>query len=136
MKNVNPGFTLMLVGLSLSLVSLSPMAHAAIRQIDSDTLAVVDYRGKPPFERHFISPDVRPAAFARFEDLAKQDSRHQITPYRSPGPPGKSLPARRMRIGGDQKVTEFARFEEGDEALPALRRWRGAPGKGQPLLVH
>ena len=135
MKNVNPGFTLILAGLALSLASLPPVAQAMIRQIDSETLVVVDYRGKPPFERRYISREASPAEFARFEELAESSSQPQLTSSGRSGPPGKSLPIRRMRMGGAQQVAEFARFEESSGASSTPRIWRGVPGKGRPLLV-
>lgn len=102
-------------------------AQTIVRQIDEQTLQVIDYSWKPPYKRRYIAVEQGEAAgFARFE--AGREQPGQTALAGRAGSPGKTIPGQRLRRQGE--VAEFARFEETDQerAVPA-RLWRGAPGK-------
>jgi len=93
----------------------------------------VDYSGKPPYKRTVVSKEDS-ADFARFEAL--EDTVLVATSAkRRAGPPGKSLPRQQARFERvpEADISQFARFEE-SEPVNSARMWRGAPGKGRPLL--
>lgn len=119
-----------LTGITFGLAALPSAAQTTIRQIDPDTLQVVDYSGKPPFQRRVITREGSPQQFARFAELSDYDPQPLFASSGRAGPPGKSLPAQRVRISGDAgEIAEFARFEESSDPAPTPRRWRGPPGK-------
>ena len=120
-----------LAGITLGLAALPAGAQTTVRQIDADTLQVVDYSGKPPFQRRVITREGSPQQFARYAGLVDYDPQPLFASGGRAGPPGKSLPAQRARVSGDiEEISEFARFEESSEPATSPRRWRGAPGKG------
>ena len=124
-------FTGALAVMTTSLAILPAAAQTTVRQIDADTLQVIDYSGKPPFQRRVITRDGTPSQFARFAELVDHDPQPLFASSGRAGPPGKSLPAQRVRVSGDAaEIAEFARFEESGEAPGSARRSHGAPGKG------
>ncbi len=130
--------TLSVVGLLAVLPMSLANAGTVVRQIDESTLLVVEYRGKPPHKRRFVTAD-ETAAFAHYQEIMDRPSRTLFAGVFRAGPPGKSLPhSRRARtIDAEQQTeqVEFARFEEVTvEEKPTRRFWRGAPGKGLPSL--
>ena len=131
-------FTVMIIGLLALLPMSLANAGTVVRQLDEATLLVVEYRGKPPHKRRFVTAD-ETAAFAHYQAIMDRPSRALFAGVFRAGPPGKSLPhSRRVRtIDAEQQAeqVEFARFEEVTvEEKPTRRFWRGAPGKGRPSL--
>lgn len=120
--------------LLLGVTALPAAGDTTVRRIDNDTLMVIDYSGKPPFKRRFVDQGESPVEFARFEEMTDGTLTVGAVSRRS-GPPGKSLPGQRARVTSDAgEIAEFARFEESGEESSSPRMWRGAPGKGRPLL--
>ena len=115
-----------------SLGSGAVSAGTVVKETPDGRLMVVDFNGKPPHKRQFISTEH--PEFARYADLSNSVSIATASVKRS-GPPGKSLPAQVARIESvnEADISQFARFEETDSA-PDARMWRGAPGKGRPLF--
>jgi hypothetical protein len=108
--------------------SLAGMAGAADENkagVEGERLWIVDYSGKPPFERRAVTA----AEFARFEEAKRVDApkigeRLRVANYQ--GRP----PFRRQLVEIDANdVAEFARFEETKPASDERRRF-GPPGKG------
>ena len=131
-------FKLTVVGL-LALIPLSlANAGTVVRQLDEATLLVVEYRGKPPHKRRIVTAD-EPVAFAHYQEIMDRPTRTLFAGVFRAGPPGKSFPhSRRLRdVNAEQQTeqVEFARFEETTvEEEPKRRFWRGAPGKGRPII--
>ena len=124
---------LALSGLGLAFSAITNAAPN-VSEIDADTLRVVHYDGKPPFERRIIHRSNNPELFARYAPMAENAPRVFITAERSGGAPGKNLPNFVQRVSTDpQEIAEFARFEESSEANRNTRRWRGAPGKARAI---
>lgn len=116
------------------LLAQGAAAQVKVERIDSDTLRVTEFKGKPPHRRQFISQAEHPELYAKYEArvgaepvalIAADDDRRR-------GAPGKTTSLSSVRISSDaQEVAEFARFEEVHEpGANDARRWRGAPGKG------
>lgn len=115
-----------------SLAATGLSAQTVVSETPDGDLRVVDYSGKPPFERRIIRAEDS-ADFARFEAL--EDTVMVATgTSRRGGPAGKSLPAQWARVErvNEADISQFARFEETD-AAGSSRMWRGAPGKGRAL---
>lgn len=112
--------TLVFTAIGLGTAALPSMGGTVAHRIDGDTLMVIDYSGKPPFERRVVNRGDSPAVFARYEQLAGEPTTGAVE--RRAGPPGKSLPAQRSRAIGDTE----------EVAVDSSRLWRAAPGKGRP----
>jgi len=125
---------LLTLGLSLGLASSALFAQTIVRQVDADTLLVELNYGKPPHGRMLIERDANPEVFATFDEMRTQPKRKLFAGFF--GAPGKSnypQPARGAELP-TQETTEFAQFEESNEADDGrVELWHGAPGKGQPL---
>tara|TARA_R110000772_G_scaffold268096_1_gene394121 strand:+ start:2996 stop:3343 length:348 start_codon:yes stop_codon:yes gene_type:complete len=111
------------------------MGATVVRQTSDGGLMVIEFNGKPPHKRRFISPEDEQAyaRYAPFVDsvlVATSNSRNRV------GPPGKNLPTQRTSFEriDPSDISRFARFEESERAASATHRrfWRGAPGKGHP----
>ncbi|NNC65861.1 MAG: hypothetical protein HKN84_13840 [Gammaproteobacteria bacterium] len=89
---------------------------------DSDML-VTEYRGRPPFKRHFVSSE-EIAELARFEESASRPTGEsvRVADYRG-RPPFK------REILSSEEVVELARFEETSSMDTDRRTRRGPPGK-------
>lgn len=126
-------------GLAMSVVAIPAVsAQTIVKQIDDDTLQVIDYRGKPPFKRQIISlSDTNAAEFARFEERVETSPKPFSGTARRAGPQGKSVPYARQGVSGQpEEIAEFSRFEETDgQAAKSHRLWHGAPGKSRRLLT-
>ena len=114
----------------------SALAAAApkVQRVDSETLLLTDFSGKPPFRRQYIDQQANPELYAHYAQ--RVDLRAQpLMAVESRGAPGKIRPRLLQRISSDAlEIAEFARFEETDDAGAAnnnARRWSGAPGKGR-----
>ena len=120
-----------LLGLGLATSGSALMAQTVVKQLDTDTLRVTQYKGKPPLKRITVNRANNPATFAHYAELIDYNPQPLFAVERR-GAPGKSLPNSSRRVSGDvQEVAEFARFEESQEpARIESRQWRGAPGKG------
>lgn len=123
----------LILGLGL-LGSLPVLANTVVTQVDTDTLRVVEYQGKPPHKRLTISRDNQPELFAHYVELVNYDPQPLFASERR-GAPGKSLPRTYQRVSADQaEIAEFARFEEAEAGEANVQRaWRGAPGKGRAI---
>lgn len=121
--------------LILPLLAGTAQAQVAVTRVATDTLRIIEFRGKPPHRRQVISEDRHPALYAHYSERIGYDEQPLYT-VSSRGAPGKSLPRQSLRVSGDvDEVAEFARFEETDEATTDPRRWRGAPGKSTSRLI-
>lgn len=118
----------------ITLYSGFALGGTVVRQTSDGGLMVIEFNGKPPHKRRFISPDDEQtyARYAQLVDsvLVATNSTGRI------GPPGKNMPTQRAafeRIDSSD-ISRFARFEESEKnaSAPHRRFWRGAPGKGHP----
>ena len=123
---------------ALTLGVAAPLAAAEtiVKQVDANSVLVVDYSGRPPFKRRVVEIDALSATeLARFEerigpvevDASRIGERISIADYR-----GKP-PFRRRSVEIDaSNAVEFARFEESDEGDTRPFRPR-FPGKQFPV---
>lgn len=126
-------------GLAMSIATIPVVnAKTVVKQIDNETLQVVNYRGKPPFQRRIINlNDDNAVEFARFEERVETSPKTHTSTVRKTGPKGKGAAyARRNVSSQSREAVEFSRFEETDsQAVKSHRMWRGAPGKSRRLLT-
>lgn len=124
------------IALGLGLASSLPaMANTVVTQLDSDTLRVVEYKGKPPHKRLTIDRASQPELFAQYAERINYDPQPLFASERRSGAPGKTTARSYQRVSGDQaEIAEFARFEEAEAGEATVQRlWRGAPGKGRAI---
>ncbi len=116
----------------LMLIPLYSQGQTVVRETSDGDLMVIEFRGKPPHKRQFISVDdtERYARFAPMVDsvlVATESSRRA-------GPPGKMFSSGQAvsveRIPASE-ISQFAQFEETDEpSSNNTSRRSGPPGKG------
>lgn len=116
----------------LMLVPLLSQGQTVVRETSDGSLMVIEFRGKPPHKRQFISIDdtERYARYAPMVDsvLVATESTRRV------GPPGKMMTSGQAvsieRVPASD-IAQFAQFEETDETFSTdSRRRNGPPGKG------
>ena len=132
--------SLLVLPVILALGASMVQGQTVVRQTSDGDLMVIEFRGKPPHKRRFISQDDE-QAYARYVQmvdsvLVASESTRRL------GPPGKNMTTRQsvtMERVPQSDISRIARFEEASDAAaasaPSHRRfWRGAPGKGRPRI--
>lgn len=119
----------------LMLTPLISQGQTVVRETSDGRLMVIEFRGKPPHKRQFISVDdtERYARYAPMVDsvlVATESTRRA-------GPPGKMMTSGQAvsieRVPASE-ISQFAQFEETDESASTdTRRRSGPPGKGRPF---
>lgn len=110
-------------------------AQTVVRETSNGDLMVIEFRGKPPHKRRFISPD-NVELFARYSSMLNSVMVASESTARS-GPPGKMTtldPIMLERIPASD-ISQFSRFEESEESTEDNTRAvrRGPPGKSRPF---
>lgn len=127
--------TLLVAGVTFAaLPATQASAQTNITQLDTDTIRVIDYSGKPPHKRLIINKDTQPQLFGHYAERVTYEVTPSLLSQRR-GAPGKSLPRSVLKVSSEPgEIAEFARFEEEPVSTETTQRaWRGAPGKGRSL---
>lgn len=116
-----------------TLLAAPLLAHAqtVVRETSDGRLMVIEYNGKPPHKRSFISPDDT-EMFARYAPMVDQVLVASEPDTRA-GVPGKNIHSsiRLERIPAAD-IAQFARFEESADYRQSRDGRRGPPGKSRP----
>jgi hypothetical protein len=131
--------SLLVLPVILTLGASMVQGQTVVRQTSDGDLMVIEFRGKPPHKRRFISQDDE-QAYARYVQmldsvLVASESTRRL------GPPSKNMATRQsvtVERVPQSDISRIARFEEASDvadSAPSQRRfWRGAPGKGRPRI--
>lgn len=118
------------IAMSMLLASTA-LAGTLVKQLDADTISVLQLKGKPPHKRFTVSRD-QGATYAYYADRIDHKPQPLLISERRKVP-GKNLPSKVLSVTTDRsEIVEFSRFEETASESPTPGRlWRGAPGKGR-----
>jgi len=115
---------------TLLFIPFQAQAQTVVRETDDGRLMLIEFKGKPPYIRQFISPD-NAEMYARYAVMLDQVL-VASEPASRFGAPAKNINSsiRLERVSPDE-ISQFSRFEEVVDYRNIREGRRGPPGKGR-----